>query len=63
MPVRDRGPQGDYRANAAVIDRRREPTLEFGTGDATHRVCSRAKIIEMIFYVEGGGRGSRGGRS
>ena len=51
-----------YRDNAAVIDRRREPTLDFDTGNTTHRVYSRAKIIDMIFYVEGGGRGSRSGQ-
>jgi hypothetical protein len=48
-----------YQDNATAIDRGREPTLDFDTGAATHRLYSRAKVIDMIFYVEGGGRGSR----
>jgi hypothetical protein len=48
-----------YRDNAAIINSHREPTLDFDTGKATDRVYSRAKVIDMTFYVEGGGRGSR----
>jgi hypothetical protein len=32
---------------------------DFAGSLATERVYSRAKVIDMTFYVEGGGRGSR----
>ena len=43
-----------YRDNAEVIERHRVPTLDFETGTSTHRRYSRAKVIDMIFFVEGG---------
>jgi hypothetical protein len=42
-----------YKANADVIDRLRVTTLDFDTGAPTSRRYSRAKVIDMIFYVEG----------
>lgn len=43
-----------YRANAEVIERNRVQTLEFDSGEATERRYSRAKVIDMIFFVAGG---------
>lgn len=43
-----------YRANAATIDSLRQPTIDFSTGQLTTRLYSRAKIVDMIFFVEGG---------
>ena len=40
--------------NADVIDRHRVPTLEFDTGKETTRRYTRARVIDMIFFVEGG---------
>lgn len=42
-----------YRDNSEVIDRHRVPTLDFATGTMTERKYSRAKVIDMIFFVEG----------
>jgi len=42
-----------YRENSAVIDAYRVPTLEFATGLETARGYSRAKVIDMIFFVAG----------
>lgn len=42
------------RHNADVIDRHRVPTLEFDTGMETTRRYTRAKVIDMIFFIEGG---------
>ena len=42
-----------YRGNAEVIERFRVSTLDFDTGTATNRKYTRAKIIDMIFFVEG----------
>jgi hypothetical protein len=36
-----------------VIDGHRIPTLDFDTGRSTSRLYSRAKVIDMIFFVEG----------
>ena len=44
-----------YVANASQIDSGREFTLDFATGGPTTRRYTRAKVIDMIFYVEGGG--------
>lgn len=38
-----------------VIDRHREPTLEFGSQQLARRSYTRAKIIDEIFYIQGGG--------
>ena len=43
-----------YSANAEVIERNRVKTLDFATGAATERRYSRAKVIDMIFFVAGG---------
>jgi hypothetical protein len=44
-----------YRENADAIERHRVPTLDFDTGRPTQRRYTRAKVIDMIFFVEGGG--------
>lgn len=44
-----------YHENADAIERHRVPTLDFDTGRPTHRLYTRAKIIDMIFSIEGGG--------
>lgn len=36
-----------------VIERHRVPTIDFVTGEPTNRRYSRAKVIDMIFFVEG----------
>lgn len=46
-----------YQENADAIERNRILTLDFDTGRRTHRKYTRAKVIDMVFYVEGGGRG------
>ena len=43
-----------YRENADVIERYRVPTLDFDGGGETDRRYPRAKVIDMIFFVEGG---------
>jgi len=47
-----------YTANAEVIDRNRVATLDFATGRATERRYSRAKVIDMVFFVAGGQPGA-----
>jgi hypothetical protein len=42
-----------YNANAEVIERNRVHTLEFGSGAASQRRYTRAKVIDMIFFVAG----------
>lgn len=42
-----------YRANADVIDRYRVDTLDFATGEPTSRRYTAAKVIDMVFFVEG----------
>ena len=44
-----------YRNNAAVIDRCRVTTLDFDTRAPTSRTYSPAKVIDMIFFIEGSG--------
>lgn len=46
-----------YRANAPVIDQLRRPTLDFTTGQPTTRLYTRAKVVDMIFFIEGGYQG------
>ncbi|KAA1421254.1 hypothetical protein F0U44_02780 [Nocardioides humilatus] len=43
-----------YRANAASIDAMRQPTLDFTTGQPTTRLYTRAKVVDMIFFIKGG---------
>jgi hypothetical protein len=42
-----------YQGNAAIIDRYRVPTLDFGTGQQTGRMYTRAKVMDMAFFMEG----------
>jgi hypothetical protein len=42
-----------YQAHSTLIDRYRRPTLEFVSGKPTKRVYTRAKVIDMVFFVEG----------
>jgi len=42
-----------YKDNAEVIEAHREPTLDFDTGTPTNRRYTRAKVIDMIFFIEG----------
>lgn len=42
-----------YRANASIIDQQRQPTLDFTTGQPTTRFYTRAKVVDMIFFIEG----------
>jgi hypothetical protein len=42
-----------YTANAGVIDRNRVHTLEFDSGGPSTRRYTRAKVIDMIFFVSG----------
>jgi hypothetical protein len=42
-----------YREHAEAIDDSRERTLNFDTGQPTQRRYTRAKVIDMIFFVEG----------
>jgi hypothetical protein len=44
-----------YAANAAAIDQQRARTLDFATGRLTRLRYTRAKIIDMVFLIEGGG--------
>ena len=46
-----------YAEHTDTIERHRIPTLDFHTGERTQRRYSRAKIIDMIFFIEGGGSG------
>lgn len=43
-----------YAANAELIERNRVQTLEFDSGATTQRRYTRAKVIDMIFFVAGG---------
>jgi len=42
-----------YQHNVAVIEEHREATLDFHTGSPTQRRYTRAKVIDMIFFIEG----------
>jgi hypothetical protein len=48
-----------YEGNAQAIDRQLTTTYDFDTGQLTSRRYTRAKVIDMAFFIEGGGRGSR----
>ena len=43
-----------YQENASVIDELRQPTLDFATGQPTPLLYSRAKIVDMIVFIDGG---------
>jgi len=42
-----------YQEHADLIDRYRIPTLDFVTGEPTRRSYTRAKVIDMAFFIEG----------
>ena len=42
-----------YHEHAETIERYRVPTLDFATGASTERRYTRAKVIDMVFFVEG----------
>lgn len=42
-----------YESHSEAIEQHRVATLDFNSGDLTKRVYSRAKVIDMIFFVEG----------
>jgi hypothetical protein len=42
-----------YRDHADAIEAGRERTLDFNTGHPTQRLYTQAKVIDMIFFVEG----------
>lgn len=48
-----------YREHSAIIDGLREPTLDFASGRPTARLYTRAKVVDMVFFINGGypGRG------
>jgi hypothetical protein len=42
-----------YFENQEAIDKYRLPTIDYGTGMPTNRLYTRAKVIDMIFFIEG----------
>lgn len=42
-----------YQEHAEVVDRYRVATLDFVTGEPTPRRYTRAKVIDMAFFIEG----------
>jgi len=42
-----------YQDNAKAIDAHRVPTLDFVSGEPTKRSYTRAKVIDMAFFIEG----------
>lgn len=42
-----------YKENSLVIEKHRIPTLDFLSGEPTARNYTRAKVIDMAFFVEG----------
>ena len=42
-----------YNQNAELIEKYRVPTLDFVTGEPTERLYTRAKVIDMVFFIEG----------
>lgn len=42
-----------YERHAEAIERGRVHTLDLGTGRPTHRQYTRAKVIDMIFFIQG----------
>ena len=42
-----------YKEYGVIIDRYRTPTLDFVTGELTTRKYTRAKVIDMAFFIEG----------
>ena len=48
-----------YEEHAQAIEAHRAPTLSFETGMPTARMYPRAKVIDMIFFVTGGGSAAK----
>jgi hypothetical protein len=48
-----------YRMNAESIEACRIPTLDFTTGDPTSRRYTAAKVVDMVFFIEGATGGAR----
>lgn len=42
-----------YQHNAELLEKYRVPTLDFVTGEPTERLYTRAKVIDMAFFIEG----------
>lgn len=42
-----------YKANSKIIENYRVPTIDFLTGQPTKRKYTRAKVIDMILWIEG----------
>ena len=42
-----------YKDHAGIIDAHRERTLSFQTGEPIDRLYTRAKVIDMVFFIEG----------
>lgn len=49
-----RGIGAFYEANAEAIERNRVETLDFASGSPTGRRYTRAKVIDMVFFIAGG---------
>lgn len=52
--VIDLSGHGKHFVGPGVIERYRVPTLDFDSGAETDRRYPRAKVIDMIFFIEGG---------
>jgi hypothetical protein len=42
-----------YIENQEVVEKYRLPTIDYDTGKPTNRFYTRAKVIDMIFFIEG----------
>lgn len=42
-----------YQQNGSAVERYRVPTLDFLSGEPTQRSYTRAKVIDMAFFIEG----------
>ncbi len=42
-----------YKTNKDILDQSRLKTLDFSTGQPTNRIYTRAKVIDMVFFIEG----------
>ena len=49
-----------YSDHAQLVEAHRVGTLAFETGQATQRQYTRAQVIDMVFFTEGGNRGEPG---
>jgi len=47
-----------YNDHQELIEKYRIPTLEFSSGKPSTRMYTRAKVIDMVFFVEGGAQPS-----